>query len=128
MTTQLTKQEQRGVSEATRPGRTYRPNVDIAESEEGLWLWADLPGVDDESVEVQLENNVLSLEGRVSTKDYENLAPRYTEYNVGNYRAEFSLPSEIDIDRIRARMSNGVLELELPKAESARPRRIEIRS
>jgi HSP20 family molecular chaperone IbpA len=54
------------------------------------------------------------------------LAPVYTEYNVGNYVRRFTLSRDIDSDRIDAKMENGVLELDLPKAESAKPRRINI--
>jgi len=112
--------------EATRPGRAYVPDVDIYETSEGLWLWADMPGVDEKSISIDLTDNVLTLEGQVSLKDYENLAPVYTEYNVGNYVRRFTLSSEIDGDRISARMTNGVLELSLPKSERAKPRRIPI--
>lgn len=117
---ELTREEQ------TRPGRTYVPEVDIYETPDSLWLWADMPGVDEQSLEINVDNSMLSIEGRVSLKDYENLAPVYTEYNVGNYARRFTLSNEIDTARIQARMTNGVLELQLPKAESAKPRRISI--
>ena len=112
--------------ETTRPGRTYLPDVDICETPEALWLWADIPGVDDASVNVNLADGVLTIEGQVSVKDYENLAPIYTEYNVGNYARRFAVSSEIDTARIVARVNNGVLELELPKSERAKPRRISV--
>jgi HSP20 family protein len=112
--------------ETTRPGRTYLPDVDICETPEGLWLWADMPGVDDKSINVNLADGVLAIEGQVAVKDYENLAPVYTEYNVGNYARRFTVSSEIDTDRIVARVTNGVLELEMPKSERAKPRRINI--
>jgi HSP20 family protein len=112
--------------EQTRPGRTYVPDVDIYETAEGLWLWADMPGVDEQSLEIQVDNNVLSIEGRVALQEYDNLVPLYTEYNVGNYARRFTLSNTIDTERIKARMSNGVLELELPKAERAKPRKITI--
>jgi HSP20 family molecular chaperone IbpA len=112
--------------ETTRPGRTYLPDVDICETPEGLWLWADMPGVDDKSINVNLADGVLAIEGQVAVKDYENLAPVYTEYNVGNYARRFTVSSEIDTDRIVARVTNGVLELEMPKSERAKPRRISI--
>jgi len=112
--------------ETTRPGRTYLPDVDICETPEGLWLWADMPGVDDKSINVNLADGVLTIEGQVAVKDYENLAPVYTEYNVGNYARRFTVSSEIDTDRIVARVTNGVLELEMPKTERAKPRRISI--
>lgn len=117
---EVTKEEQ------TRPGRTYLPAVDIYETADSLWLQADMPGVDEQSIEVNVANGVLSIEGQVSLKDYENLTPMYTEYNVGNYMRRFTLSNEIDTDRINARMTNGVLELELPKAERAKPRRITV--
>ena len=112
--------------ERTRHGRTYVPTVDICETADSLLLRADMPGVDENSVAVDVTNNVLSIEGWVSLKEYENLQPVYTEYNIGNYSRRFTLSNEIDTSRITAKMVNGVLELELPKAEKAKPRRITI--
>jgi HSP20 family molecular chaperone IbpA len=114
--------------EQTRPGRTYVPDVDIREDEQALWLWADMPGVDQSSVEVELHDNVLRLEGQVSTSDYDGLLPIYTEYNVGNYQRRFTLANgeRFDRDNVSARLVNGVLEVRLPKAEKAKPRRIEV--
>ena len=112
--------------EATRPGRTYVPDVDIYETPEGLWLWADMPGVDEKAIAIDFHDGVLTIEGRVALDDYENLSPAYTEYNVGNYVRRFSLSDAVDVDRISAKMSNGVLALELPKTERARPRRIAV--
>jgi len=112
--------------EATRAGRTYVPQVDIYETKDGLWLWADMPGVDEESVNVHLEDGVLTIEGRVDVKQYDNVTPLYTEYNVGNYGRRFTLSNDVDSERIVARMQNGVLALEIPKSERAKPRRIAI--
>ena len=112
--------------EQTRPGRSYRPNVDIVETPEGLRLWADMPGVDETSVDIELSDGVLEIRGRVATEEYEKLRPVYTEYNVGNYEARFRLSSAIDETRISAKLKNGVLALELPKSEAAKPRRIAI--
>jgi len=119
------KQELKG-EEQTRAGRTYLPEVDICETQDSVWLWADMPGVDEGSIEVKLADGVLSIEGQVSLQDYENLAPVYTEYNVGNYLRRFAVSSDIDADQIKASMANGVLKVELPKAESAKPRRIPV--
>lgn len=118
------KQETR--DEVTRAGRTYVPQVDIYETKEGLWLWADMPGVDEASLNVHLDNGVLTIEGQVDVKEYENTDPLYTEYNVGNYVRRFTLSNDVDSDRIVARMQHGVLSLEIPKAERAKPRRIAI--
>ena len=120
------KQESEVREEETRPGRTYVPNVEIRETEEALWLWADMPGVPQSAVDVRLENGVLSIEGEVETDDYKDLAPAYTEYNVGNFKRTFRLSTAIDAEHIEAKMDGGVLELRLPKAEEARPKTIPI--
>jgi len=119
------KQEVQG-EERTRPGLTFVPDVDICETPDSLFLWADMPGVDEQSVEVNLAEGVLTIEGRVSLSEYENLNPIYSEYRVGNYARRFTVSSDIDGARIKGHVKNGVLELELPKAERAKPRRIEI--
>ena len=85
-----------------------------------------MPGVDEKSVNVDLANGVLTIEGAVVLDDYNELAPVYTEYNVGNYLRRFSISTDVDVDGIKARTANGVLELELPKAEKARPRKITV--
>ena len=119
------KQELTG-EERTRPGRTYVPDIDICETPDSLWLWADMPGVDEASVSLKLADGVLSIEGQVALTDYENLTPMYTEYNVGNFARRFTISDDIATDRIKARMNNGVLEVELPKAERAKPRQIPV--
>jgi HSP20 family protein len=110
----------------TRPGRTFQPKVDILETDAGLRLWAEMPGVDESSIEVELVDGVLSLRGRVATDEYANLQPLYTEYGVGDFDARFRLSNAIDGERIQAKLRHGVLELELPKVQAARPRKIEI--
>jgi HSP20 family protein len=131
MTTQeLTPKEKQELTEKEqmRPGRYYVPEVDIFEDEQALWLWADMPGVEQKHIDVELRDNILSLHGEVALADYEGLSPRYTEYNVGHYLRRFTLPdaASFDADKITARVANGVLELQLPKAERARSRRIPI--
>jgi HSP20 family protein len=131
MTTQeLTPKEKQELQdkEQTRPGRTFVPDVDIREDEQGLWLWADMPGVSPDDVDVEVHDNVLRIEGRVSPQDYEGLTPIYTEYNVGNYLRRFTLANaqHFDRDQISARLVNGVLEVKLPKVEKAKPRRIPV--
>jgi HSP20 family molecular chaperone IbpA len=112
--------------EQTRPERTFRPAVDILETDAGLRLWADLPGVDEGSLEVELVEDVVTIRGRVSAGEYDDVRPAYTEYGVGNYEARFRLADSIDGSRITAKLSNGVLALELPKSAAAKPRRIAI--
>lgn len=113
-------------AEATRPGRVYSPHIDVCETPEALWLYADMPGVDEQSVDVRVAEGVLTMEGQVSVAEYENLQPVYTEYNVGNFLRRLAISADIDTERITARLRDGVLELELPKADRARPRRIPV--
>lgn len=130
MTQELAPKEKQEVKEKddTRPGRYYVPDVDIQEDENALRLWADMPGVDESSVEVELDDDVLRLEGRVALKEYEGLSPLYTEYNIGHYRRHFTLrdANVFDREHISARMVDGVLQIELPKAAKAKPRRIPV--
>jgi HSP20 family molecular chaperone IbpA len=117
-----------GGEERTRPGRTFVPDVDICETKDAMWLWADIPGVNEQSLEIKLADGVLSIEGAVLLQEYQDLTPIYTEYNIGNYARRFTVSSDIDAEHIKARVTNGVLTVELPKAESAKPRRIPISS
>jgi HSP20 family protein len=121
------KQELKG-QEATRPGRVYQPDVDVAENQDKLLLWADMPGVDEKSIAVTLDDGELTIEGRVAVDDYANLQPLYTEYNIGDYVRRFRVSTDIDVDRIEARVVNGVLEIELPKAERVKARKIEVKA
>ncbi len=115
-------------NEQIRPGRTYVPSVDIRETEEALWLWADVPGVTEDSIDIRLEEGRLHIEGRVAIDEYQRLHPLYTEYNVGDFVRTFRITNEIDTERISARLANGVLQLELPKAQRALPRRVQVQA
>jgi HSP20 family molecular chaperone IbpA len=125
--TPIQKQELKG-QEQTRPGRFYVPTVDIWEDEDGLTVYADLPGVDPDKVSVELNADVLTLAGEVALADYEGLAPVYTEYNVGHFQRRFGIPdsSAYDRERIQARFREGVLEVLVPRSEASKPRRIPI--
>ena len=127
---ELTPKEKTEVQggEHVRPGRYYVPDVDIAEDAEGLWLRADMPGVDARTVSVELEDGILTIQGDVSLQPYEGLKPSYSEYHVGNFLRRFNLPPSYryDADRIAAKLVDGVLEVHIPKAEQAKPRRISV--
>jgi len=114
--------------ERARAGRYYVPDVDICEGADGLYLWADMPGVASDQVSVHLADDTLALEGQVSFDEYAGMNPVYTEYNVGDYVRRFTLPdaNRYDRDGITARLVNGVLEVRLPKAEKAKPRKIPV--
>ena len=121
------KQELSKSQEQTRPGRYYVPDVNIYEFDDSLKLWAEMPGVKEKDLDVTLKDGVLTIIGKVATEMYVGLKPRYTEYNVGNYYREFAVNENIDESKIKATLRNGVLELELPKKEQAKPKKIEIR-
>ncbi len=127
---ELTPKEKQEVAEPnqTKPGRYYSPDVDIREDEESLWVWADVPGVKPGSIAVDLDNDTLTIQGDVDLADYEGLTPVYTEYNVGNFLRRFTLASSgrFDVDGITARVANGVLTVQIPKAQHARQRRIPV--
>lgn len=111
--------------EETRNMENYiRPAVDIFETEEGLTLMADLPGVAKEGLDVGIEKGILTIKGSVSGETTGNTL--YREFALANFYRQFQLPDEIDPEKTRAELKNGVLVLALPKAEAAKPRRIEI--
>jgi HSP20 family molecular chaperone IbpA len=120
------KREVETRQESTIPARAFVPVTDIFETDHALTLKLEMPGVAKDRVEVRVENDVLTIEGRVDLDVYENLRPLYTEYNVGNYARTFQLSSRIEQDGIRAALENGVMTLVLPKVERAKPRKIHV--
>jgi HSP20 family protein len=120
------KRELEQKQEATAPVRVFVPVTDIYETEQGLTLLMEMPGVDKANVEVDVKDGVLTVQGRVDFTKYEELNPVYTEYNIGNYRRAFSISNKIDLERIGAEMTDGVLKLTLPKAKEITPRRIAV--
>ena len=121
------KKELASKEETTVPSRYYVPNTDIYETEEALTLVMEIPGVEKKDLDVQLENDVLRVEGRIDFSKYEALEPVYAEYNVGHFVRAFTLSNKIDQDRISAEVAEGVLTLTLQKAKSAAQRRIQVR-
>jgi len=120
------KQEVATKEEKTVPGRYYTPVTDIYETESGLTIVMETPGVTKESVNVDLQDDVLRIEGQIDFSKYKGMEPLYTEYNVGHYVRTFGLPSKIDREKIAAQLEDGVLTLTLPKVLEAQPRRISI--
>jgi HSP20 family protein len=104
------------------------PPIDIYETETGLVLQADLPGVTAEQLELQVQDNRLTLLGRVTSPVPENAQLIYQEYRVGDYLRSFILSDDVDHERVSAKMSDGVLEVTLPKVVKPEPRRIQIRA
>ncbi len=106
----------------------FTPPIDIYETEDGLGLMADLPGVTAESLELQVQDNKLTLYGRVEPYVPQQARLIHREYEVGDYLRSFILSEDVDHDRITARLNNGVLTVELPRSERSKPRKIQIES
>jgi HSP20 family molecular chaperone IbpA len=120
------KREVERDQESTSSGTNFLPVTDIFETPEALRVVLDMPVVGKNSVEVSVENNVLTIMGRIDFSNYEGLQPLYTEYNIGHYSRSFRLSNEIEQEGIKAELKDGVITLVLPKAEKAKPRRIKV--
>lgn len=122
----LQKTENVTATERIRNVKTFVPRVDIYEAKDSLYLIADMPGADEKTVDVELEKNILKISGRVENGKIKDHALLFSEYEVGDYERTFTLSEEIDRDKIKATVKQGVLRLELPKAEKVKPKKIAI--
>ncbi len=116
------------VTEATRPGPVYLPAVDIFENDESITVLADMPGVKANDLSIDLREGVLTLTGVVTSPEGTTESDVLREYRPGTYVRQFTMPETIDQDKIDAKLTNGVLRLELPKVERARPRQITVKT
>lgn len=115
------------ISRLERPHRpVFAPALDIYESDQGLVLKADLPGVSKEGLEISVVENVLKIHGRVTTETPAEAKLVLQEYREGDYYRSFILSDEVDSEEIRAELEAGVLTLTLPKAKRLLPRKIEV--
>jgi len=115
-------------TERTRNRKVYVPKVDIYETREAMVLIADMPGVDEQSVDITLEKNILTITGNVEAPIYDGKTLAYAEYDTGDYQRAFTISDEVDRERITAMVKNGVLRLTLPKAEKAKVKKIAIKA
>ena len=102
------------------------PPVDIYETENEYVIKADMPGINKESVEITLDNNVLEIIGRIKKDENKAKELKYSEYTMYNFYRTFNVGNDIDSNRVTANMDNGVLTLSLSKREEVKPKRIEI--
>lgn len=116
-----------GAAESTSDKPMFSPVVDIWETETGLMLVADMPGVSSEELSLDLQDSSLTITGRVSQPP-EGRRMLMREYEVGNFYRQFSLADNIDQAGITAALKDGVLKLELPRVAPAQPRKIEIKT
>jgi len=114
--------------EVTDDGPTVVPAVDIVETEAGALLVADLPGCDESSVEIGIEDRVLTVRGRPQAEALEGLELAAAEYPPATFERTFTVSEIIDTEHIQATVRDGVLRLTLPKAKAARSRKIDIKT
>jgi HSP20 family protein len=127
---QTQKQEVQAIEgvERTRAMRVYVPKVDIYSEDDGVVILVEMPGVDENELDISLEKQVLTISGYVSPDEPEGYDLAYSEYNVGDYQRSFTLPDEIDTDNIEASISKGILRLFLQKAPEAQARKITVKA
>lgn len=110
-----------------KPGEmALLPPVNVVEDANGITLTADLPGVPKENLELHIEANTLTIAGEVKLVSPEGLAPTHVEVGLPRYRRVFTLSKELDGEKVTAEFNLGVLKLHIPRAEHAKPRKIEV--
>jgi HSP20 family protein len=125
--------EQRTPATTATPERTpnrpvFIPPSDICETKDSIVVLAEMPGVAPDGVDITLERRMLTIRGRSVANEHAGYQRVYNEYADGDYERVFTLSENIDRDRIEATLKDGVLNLVLPKAETARPRKIELKA
>lgn len=125
--TQATEKTLTHAPETAGGGRIYRPLTDIVETDQGVSMMLEMPGVAADAVEITLENRVLTICGKVEPMRPENLELAYAEYGEGDFERASTLSENFDPDTIEAEMRGGVLTLTLPRALEAQPKRIAVK-
>jgi HSP20 family protein len=103
------------------------PPVDVLEDEGGITLYADLPGVPKERLDVRIDGEALFIEGEMGLEMPRGMEAMHIEVSLPRYRRVFTLSKDLDPERMHAELRNGVLKIHIQKAEHAKPRRVEIR-
>ncbi len=114
--------------ELTRDQPVFAPATDIYERDDAVVVVCDMPGVDDKHVDITLEDGVLTILGYADTSAPSDHELVYRGYEPGTFRRAFTLGAEVDPDKIRAKIVNGVLRVELGKTERAQPRKIPVQT
>ena len=115
-------------AEQTRPGFVFTPAVDIFETDKEITLLADMPGVKAGDLNIDLRENVLTLDSDVKSPEGSGEVDVFREYRTGKYYRQFTLSQVVDQEKIDAELKDGVLRLRLPKLEAATPRKIAVKS
>ncbi|MGR9115366.1 MAG: Hsp20/alpha crystallin family protein [Gammaproteobacteria bacterium] len=102
------------------------PPVDVIEDDTGITLYADMPGVAKDQLNLQVEGDTLTIEGKLKLDIPEGMEASHAEVSLPGFRRVFNLSKELDPDKISAEFKQGLLKLHIPKAEHAKPRKIAI--
>lgn len=113
--------------ERTHTLPTYVPATDIYQKGSTIIVVADMPGVDESSIDIHLEKGILTLRGSMSFNLPEGYRLNYAEFGPGVYERSFSVANDIDTEKIEANVKDGILTVTLPKAESAQPKKITVK-
>jgi HSP20 family molecular chaperone IbpA len=111
---------------AARNEPALLPPVDVIEDSTGITLYADLPGVPKDKLNLRVEADTLSIDAELVLPLPQGMEPSHAEVQLAHYRRAFTLSKELDPTKVSAELSQGVLRVRIPKAEHAQPRRIEI--
>lgn len=103
------------------------PPVDVIEDSGGITLYADLPGVSREKLQLNVEADTLTIEAESALPSPEGLQSSHTEVGLARFRRVFTLSKELDTEQVSAEFAQGVLRLRIPKAQHAQPRRVEVK-
>ncbi len=121
------KTETRPAHEQKRQPVVMTPPVDIYETEEGILLLADMPGVPKENLDGNVDKNLLTIKGEIGDIVPKDITPLYVEFNGKAFERAFTLGPDVDVSKIEASMNAGVLKIFLPKSEEVKPRKIEVK-
>jgi HSP20 family protein len=111
---------------ASRDEPVLLPPVDVIEDATGITLYADLPGVSKDKLQLRVEGDQLSLEGELALPLPQGLAADHAEVRLSRYRRAFTLSKELDANKVNAELTQGLLRVRIPKAEHAQPRKIAV--
>ncbi len=121
------KEERVPVQEQKTRPVVVTPPVDIYELEDGVVLFADMPGVPKDKIDVEVDKNVLTIRGEIGQVVPKDITPLYVEFNGKAYERAFTLGPDVDVSKIEASMNAGVLKIFLPKSEEVKPKKIEVK-
>ena len=117
-----------GMTPARPEGSMWAPAVDIREDEDNFFVTADLPGLKKEDIDLELENNVLTIKGeRKFEKKEEGENYHFVERSYGSFYRSFTLPKNVDSENIQPEYKDGVLQVTIPKKDEVKPRKVEIK-